>query len=549
MLIRCVVTALAAVTVVSGVSVPRGAPEFPPSYTASGYILLPYCELREPFTAYYDGESDRSRIDYYDGEMKTFVGKSGTFKVVWSPNEKTHIPELNCYEAGPAKSQSILPDLTNFTFVRVEPCETDSTHIVKPLLRGADKCYRYEKKVDNFGRVSKYTFWASQDDDNTPIPVRYVMMGYDSLLGSHFDKYEVVYTDYTPGPVEDDLFQVKTVIDKECTSFPSPPGVSTTHLFNPMAEFIDEKDSHVHEHFEHFKSTHGKAYGHQAEEIIRKDNFRHNQRFVNSMNRRNLSYALKLNHRADWSQDEFRLLRGRLQFTSQKSMAREFPKEQYSDRVEPDYVDWRLEGAVTPVKDQAVCGSCWSFGTVGHIEGAYFRKFGELVRFSEQQLVDCSWNAGNDACDGGLDFIAYHYIQKYGLASNDQYGPYRGIDGKCKDLEISNKPISTLKGYRNVTTVEDLRKALAFVGPISVSIDASRPSLSFYSHGVYSDPDCSSTELDHSVLAVGYGTLHGEPYWLIKNSWSTYWGNDGYILISQKNNMCGVASQATYVEL
>ncbi|OQR78205.1 hypothetical protein BIW11_02776 [Tropilaelaps mercedesae] len=527
----------------------RGGPVFPQTYTASGYILLPYCELREPFTAYYDAESGQSRIDYYEGEMKTFTGPAGTFKVVWSPNEKTHIPEEQCYTAGPALAQPVLPDLSGFTFIRTEPCETESTALVKPFLKGADRCYRYEKADKKFDRTSKYTFWAMLDDDNNAIPIRYIMMGYDSLLGSHFDKYEILYTDYTPGSVDGDVFDVKSVTDKQCIDFPSPPGVSSGHLFNPIGQYMTGEESHVDEHFDLFKKTHNKEYAHQREETIRKDNFRNNQRFVDSMNRRNLSYALKLNHRSDWNQEEFRLLRGRLPPTVQKSQGKAFPKERFKLRPIPEYVDWRLEGAVTPVKDQAICGSCWSFGTVGHIEGAYFLKYGELVRFSEQQLVDCSWNYGNDACDGGLDFVAYDYIKKYGLSSDSQYGSYRGIDGKCKDLQIKEKPIRTLKGYTNVTNVDDLRKAIAFIGPISVAIDASRPSLSFYSHGVYKDPECSSTSLDHAVLAVGYGTLRGEPYWLIKNSWSTYWGNDGYILISQTNNMCGVASQATYVEL
>jgi len=255
---------------------------------------------------------------------------------------------------------------------------------------------------------------------------------------------------------------------------------------------------------------------------------------------------------ADWGREDFKLLRGR-QSTVNKhnNIGREFPRQLYYSRSVPEYKDWRLEGAVSPVKDQAICGSCWSFGTVGHIEGMYFIKNGELVKFAEQELVDCSWNDGNGACDGGLDFQAYHYIAKYGLASDEQYGSYKGIDGKCHDTEIKDKPISTIKAYYNVSGIEDLQKAIAFVGPISVAIDASHPSLSFYSHGVYKEPECENKpeNLDHAVLAVGYGTLRGEPYWLIKNSWSTYWGNDGYVLMSQENNMCGVATQATYVEL
>jgi len=382
------------------------------------------------------------------------------------------------------------------------------------------------------------------------VPVRYLMMGYDSLLGSHYDKYEILYKTYEPGQPNANVFDVYSLIDK-CVPYPEGSG-STGHLFNPIREFVHHDESHLEPSFEDFKTKHSISYPHSLEERRGLNNFRHNMRYINSNNRRNLTYALKVNHMADWGQEEFRLIRGRQSTVGKtNNLGKPFPRDVFYGRPTPEYKDWRLEGAVTPVKDQAICGSCWSFGTVGHLEGMFFLKRGELVKLSEQELVDCSWNEGNGACDGGLDYQAYHYIMKYGLASTDQYGAYQGIDGKCHDTEIKGKALANITKYHNVNTVEDLRKAIAFVGPISVSIDASHPSLSFYSHGVYEDPDCGNKpeNLDHSVLAVGYGTLRGEPYWLIKNSWSTYWGNDGYVLISQKDNMCGVATQATYVDL
>lgn len=144
---------------------PREVPEFPPQYTATGYILLPYCELREPFTAYYDAVAGKSRIDYYGGEMKTFQisgDDGGTYKVVWAPNNETHIPEQNCFASGPSGPQGIIPDLTGFKFVRTESCYTDSTTILKNLLSQSTKCYRFENAVKKFDRVSKYVFWANQ---------------------------------------------------------------------------------------------------------------------------------------------------------------------------------------------------------------------------------------------------------------------------------------------------------------------------------------------------------------------------------------------------
>ena len=173
-----------------------------------------------------------------------------------------------------------------------------------------------------------------------------------------------------------------------------------------------------------------------------------------------------------------------------------------------------------------------------------------LYRLSQQSLVDCSWGFGNNGCDGGEDFRVYQFMMAHGgITREDQYGPYLGNDGYCHLNDT--KPVFSIKGYVNVTSGsnEALKVALARQGPISVGIDASHKSLSFYSNGVYYEPACNNTAdgLDHAVLAVGYGEIKGEKYWLIKNSWSTYWGNDGYVLMAQKDNNCGVATAATYV--
>lgn len=162
---------------------------------------------------------------------------------------------------------------------------------------------------------------------------------------------------------------------------------------------------------------------------------------------------------------------------------------------------------------------------------------------------DCSWNEGDNGCDGGEDFRAYQYIMKAGgLAATEDYGDYLGQDGKCHDRKV--KKTIKLGGFVNVTSYdpEALELALFKHGPVTVAIDASQRTFSFYSHGVYYEPECGNQpdDLDHQVLAVGYGKLYGQKYWLIKNSWSTYWGNDGYILMAQKDNNCGVLTSPTY---
>jgi len=277
--------------------------------------------------------------------------------------------------------------------------------------------------------------------------------------------------------------------------------------------------------------------------------FRTNIRYINTRNRAALPYKMKINKFADRTDDELRVLRGR-RYTQGYNGGLPFPEELKNVQDIPDAIDWRIMGAVTPVKDQGICGSCWSFGTTGTIEGAYFVKHGKIINLSEQDLVDCSWGFGNNGCDGGEDFRAYQYIMKHGgIALETAYGPYLQEDGFCHHDKTPKG--ANILGYVNITEgdVEALRVAIANKGPISVAIDAAHKGFLFYSNGVFYDPECGSKpeNLDHAVLAVGYGQFGGNDYWLIKNSWSTYWGNDGYALMSRKDNNCGVATAATYV--
>jgi len=214
----------------------------------------------------------------------------------------------------------------------------------------------------------------------------------------------------------------------------------------------------------------------------------------------------------------------------------------------PESIDWRTKGLVTAVKDQGQCGSCWAFSAIGSLEGQHMRSTGTLTSLSEQNLVDCARLDVSHGCEGGLMDDAFTYIKNNNGIDTEASYPYHARDQKCM-FKTSNVG-ATDTGYTDIPEGDEeaLKKAVATVGPIAVAIDAGHSSFQMYQAGVYDEPECSTTDLDHGVLVVGYGTdPEGGDYWIVKNSWGTRWGSEGYILMSRnKDNQCGIATAASY---
>ncbi|XP_050293350.1 digestive cysteine proteinase 1 [Anthonomus grandis grandis] len=518
-------------------------------YSVKGVLFIPYAEIAEPFSAWFDNGNNLSRIDYYGDMVKTYqLAKTGygtSIKIAPvttedEENARTCL-QVNGTAKEPITTQGVLPDLTGYEYNGDEMIEGIQTQ-------------RWNLTTVIGEKKNKYVLWVRfmvENDKKVAVPVRFEMRGYNVILGSHYDHYYLRYDEYDVNPIDSSIFEVSQNLT--CQGFPGP-GDKHIYTFNPMAEFIKpEKQGHLDLEFNKFTSKHNKTYESTKETMLRKEIFRQNVRYIHSHNRKNIGYYLTVNHLADKTDNELKALRGKT-YSGEYNGGKPFPLLKSSNLTNlPDQWDWRLYGAVTPVKDQSVCGSCWSFGTVGTVEGALFLKNGgHLVRLSQQALIDCSWGYGNNGCDGGEDFRAYQWMEKHGgIPTEEDYGPYLGQDGYCHADKVPK--VAKLNHWVNVTTNNEdaLRLAIFKNGPVSVAIDASQKTFSFYSNGVYYDESCGNTEerLDHAVLAVGYGTLNGQNYWLIKNSWSNYWGNDGYVLMASKDNNCGVMTSPTYVVL
>uniref|UniRef100_A0A3Q2D014 Cathepsin L n=1 Tax=Cyprinodon variegatus TaxID=28743 RepID=A0A3Q2D014_CYPVA len=308
------------------------------------------------------------------------------------------------------------------------------------------------------------------------------------------------------------------------------------------------RDPQLDQHWELWMDRYNKTY-HEKEEGWRRMVWEKNLKKIELHNLEHSmgkhSYRLGINHFADMTKEEFKQIMNGYKPKAEEKANGTFFKKPSFQKV-PDSVDWRQEGYVTPVKDQGQCASCWAFSATGSLEGQLFRATGRLVSLSEQNLMDCSRSLGNHGCDGGLAKKAFEYVYTNGGLNSEASYPYLAKDNpQCSYNESYNA--ITIDGYAYIPSgsEEDLMEAVATMGPISVAIDASRDSFQFYQSGIYYEEDCSKEELNHAVLLVGYG-YSDQNYWIVKNSWSENWGNNGYIYMAKdRNNNCGIATDAT----
>ncbi|XP_011621791.1 zingipain-1 [Amborella trichopoda] len=325
---------------------------------------------------------------------------------------------------------------------------------------------------------------------------------------------------------------------------------TTTALQLPWSTPRTQVDSLPSQSFTQWMANYARAYEHASDQESRLKIFEDNARFIDSVNAEKRPFKLKANMFADRTKDELRFLRMGFRPPINASNFSSAFMHEYDNVSVPQSLDWREKGAVTPVKDQGfTCGSCWAFGAVAAVESITQIRTGKLVSLSEQELVDCVNTTRSQGCKGGFKEDGFQSIvDNCGLSTEAEY-PYRGVSRTCNTEEPSTW-VAKIKGYRYIPPNNEnaLLKAVAN-HPVAVSIDAGSKAFGFYSEGVFTG-ECG-TNLDHEVLIVGYGiTEDGLKYWLVKNSWSTEWGERGYIRmqrdVAAPEGICGIAMAASY---
>jgi len=297
-----------------------------------------------------------------------------------------------------------------------------------------------------------------------------------------------------------------------------------------------------------YKKTYGKVYKSAIEDQFRLKIFLDRKARIDKHNAAGGStYKRGINQFTDMTEFEVKQMMNGYNPSKNKKSGKQYV---HSGVAAPDSMDWRNYGYVTGVKDQGQCGGCWAFSVVGSLEGQNFAHSGQLISFSEQQLVDCSTSYGLAGCEGGNNELAFEYvIAQGGIDTEDSY-PYEARDNVCRFNPNTIGGYATSYSYIVNGGEDNLKDAVGSIGPISVAMDASHDSFQTYSSGIYFEPACSTTALDHAVLAVGYGNENGQDYWLIKNSWGTGWGEAGYFkLVRNNNNNCGIATDPSWPTL
>jgi C1A family cysteine protease len=525
-------------------------------------LRLPYIGLDMPLRVLTGAGSQK--LEYFDGLEVDVSSANGTHKYVFNNGHRDCLftpPSTGPTQASRGNTEAtawqplrFFPDLSNYVFEGSE-------------LVGGTMCQKFTFNAKHGTKGTMDDHMSFYWDPVLGKPVRWHMHARHVTFGSHTDEYIMEFLSFQAGePAEKEL-----ALPERCEK-PSRGSVSI-HIGGLLrAAYAHQPLSHdetSHLHYGTFLKKYGKSYS-PKEHASRHEIFVNNVNRIEELNKQSKGTAtFRGNQFLDMTMEEVLLFRGG------KSRGRTRKQRQSAEHLKlihefsvgtmtntPESFDWRTArpGVVGPVKDQGMCGSCWTYGAMGPIETMHAIQTGDLVELPEQFMLDCTWingtgeSGGNFGCDGGdSDIGALEIVKKFGgvIPTASAYGSYLSVDGYCKDtrrMDVGAK----ITGWVNVKArdEEGLLSALVTKGPISVGIMVP-PEMLYYDSGVLNVESCrhNESQIDHAVVLVGYGTENGTKYYTIRNSWSTYWGDQGYIKIARGDLDCAVSSEAGFPKI
>ncbi|XP_047029345.1 counting factor associated protein D-like [Helicoverpa zea] len=524
---------------------PPPPPRFERSLFLRARLTVPRADYTEPYSLWWDAASGASRIDFHGGATSTYRmmmrdGRVMSAQIRVDRTEETDV--RRCVVSTPRRvslaerALPALPDLSAFSFAGY-------------VLRGTQRAERWRYTLSGHAgelgaaRGEALTFrhellLARSADNHTTTPLWYATRVDSSVLGADCDGYVHYFDEVQLQHHDSSMFRLD--IADACEQVEITDRMENVE---PLREFtMLRRDPRHDAELDRYKRKFQRVYADDVEEAVRKNLLMQSNRHMAAGNRQGAGFELATNFVSDRLVAERRVLLG-VQDEPREPGER-FPHERAElealrGRL-PRKFDWRQRGAVTHVRNQGLCESCWAHATVGAVEGALFVETGRLVPLSEQALVDCAGPYGGHGCKATWPSAAYDYIKDIGLPALDEYTPYKAQEQTCRADSVP--PVTRISGHLNVTqhNILALKVAIRKYGPTVVLIDGATTSFATYKKGYYHDRRCKRTSSNHAVLAVGWTVHRGETYFIVKNSWSTAWGEEGYMRMRAPTDTCGL---------
>ncbi|CAF4859840.1 unnamed protein product [Pieris macdunnoughi] len=536
-------------------------PSFSSSLQIEAELIVPSSDYTEPYKLWFDGGSKAARVEFHGGSTATYrtfsnEGKVERFEVLVDRSSDSNVRRCARAEPSPATpTDRIPPGLPDITLFQFEGYVEEVNKAVPVerwgrIVAGAEGELGAAKKER---LTARHELLLTRTTAGNTVPIQYTVTMNSSQLGENFDFYQHRYTVVKHVEMEQDFF--KPNIEELCDRVERWNKVKPEQMarLEPLREFtlMPARDTRYDEIFDKFKAKYGRVYRDAREEGVRKSALVTFVRFINSANRQGSTARYGVNSFCDRVEAELRQMLGVEMHPGDIDNAEQFPysRRDVSRREQrlPEQFDWRPRGAVSPVKKQVQCQSCWAFAVSGAVEGALAVRTGQLVPLSPQNLVDCAHPFGGRGCKGTWPSHAYDYTRERGLRADEEY-TYTDSVKKC--LEDSVQPVTRISGHVNVTrrSVPALKVAIKQHGPTVVIVDGVNKGFFTYSSGVHYDERCGNVPnpLNHAVVAIGWGKREGEEYLTIKNSWGTDWGEKGFARLQSRSNTCGVLNMPSY---